>query len=133
VSLAAHHFKGLFYGGEYGDMEYRFVRRVQPIGATHEESCFDCYGVIMMNPVAHFEFPYDNPLRMAKFYEAVFGWQTQRLGEEMGNTSLQPRLKPVSAALKSPVRLTGPFTQENQSGRRNIRPWSFRSMTSMNQ
>jgi predicted enzyme related to lactoylglutathione lyase len=38
-----------------------------------------------MNPVVHFEMPYDNRERMAKFYESAFDWQTQMLGEEMGN------------------------------------------------
>lgn len=38
-----------------------------------------------MNPVVHFEMPYDDRNRMATFYEAAFGWQTQMLGEEMGN------------------------------------------------
>jgi predicted enzyme related to lactoylglutathione lyase len=38
-----------------------------------------------MNSVVHFEMPYDNRERMAKFYETVFGWQTQMLGEDMGN------------------------------------------------
>ena len=30
-----------------------------------------------MNPVVHFEMPYDNRDRMAKFYGSAFGWQTQ--------------------------------------------------------
>ncbi len=38
-----------------------------------------------MNPVVHFEMPYDDRARMAKFYESVFGWKTQQLGEDMGN------------------------------------------------
>lgn len=38
-----------------------------------------------MNPVVHFEIPYDDRTRMAKFYTSAFGWQTQMLGEEMGN------------------------------------------------
>jgi uncharacterized protein len=38
-----------------------------------------------MNPVVHFEMPYDDRARMARFYETVFGWQTQMLGEEMGH------------------------------------------------
>ena len=38
-----------------------------------------------MNPVVHFEMPYENGVRMAKFYESAFGWQTQMLGEDMGN------------------------------------------------
>jgi hypothetical protein len=37
-----------------------------------------------MKPVVHFEMPYDDAARMARFYEKAFGWQTQQLGEEMG-------------------------------------------------
>ena len=37
-----------------------------------------------MNPVVHFEFPYDDASRIARFYEQAFGWQTQALGEQMG-------------------------------------------------
>ena len=39
----------------------------------------------MMNPVVHFEMPYRDRERAAGFYTAAFGWQTQMLGEEMGN------------------------------------------------
>ena len=39
----------------------------------------------MMNPVVHFEMPYKNPERAAKFYSSVFGWKTEMLGPEMGN------------------------------------------------
>lgn len=38
-----------------------------------------------MNPVVHFEIPYDNRDRIAKFYEQVFGWTMNKLGPEMGN------------------------------------------------
>lgn len=38
-----------------------------------------------MDPVVHFEFPYDDRERIAKFYRSVFGWQLQMLGEEMGH------------------------------------------------
>lgn len=37
-----------------------------------------------MNPVVHFEMPAKNKGRMRKFYETAFGWQTEQLGEEMG-------------------------------------------------
>ncbi len=37
-----------------------------------------------MNPVVHFEMPYENPERLVKFYAQVFGWRMQKLGEEMG-------------------------------------------------
>jgi len=36
-----------------------------------------------MNPVVHFEMPYDNRERMAKFYKSAFGWRTEMLGEDM--------------------------------------------------
>jgi uncharacterized protein len=38
-----------------------------------------------MDPVVHFEMPYDNRDRMVKFYKSVFGWELQVLGEDMGN------------------------------------------------
>jgi len=38
-----------------------------------------------MNPVVHFEMPYDDMNRMASFYEKAFGWKPQMLGPEMGN------------------------------------------------
>jgi uncharacterized protein len=38
-----------------------------------------------MNPVVHFEIPYENRERIARFYQSAFGWQIQMLGEEMGN------------------------------------------------
>ena len=49
-----------------------------------------------MNPVVHFEMPYDDAARMARFYESAFGWKTQALGAEMGHyvlatTSAEPR------------------------------------------
>jgi len=38
-----------------------------------------------MNPVVHFELPYENADRAAAFYRAAFGWQTQQLDAAMGN------------------------------------------------
>jgi len=38
-----------------------------------------------MDPVVHFELPYEDAKRIAHFYETAFGWQTQILGPEMGN------------------------------------------------
>ena len=38
-----------------------------------------------MDSVVHFEMPYDDAKRMAKFYQSAFGWKTQDLGDEMGN------------------------------------------------
>ena len=36
-----------------------------------------------MNPVVHFEMPYEDSDRMAVFYETVFGWKMTKLGPEM--------------------------------------------------
>ena len=37
-----------------------------------------------MNPVVHFEMPYDAADRVAKFYKAAFGWKMKNMGEKMG-------------------------------------------------
>ncbi len=37
-----------------------------------------------MDPVVHFEIPYNNSSRIAGFYEKAFGWETKALGEDMG-------------------------------------------------
>jgi hypothetical protein len=38
-----------------------------------------------MNPVVHFEMPYQDKKRMADFYSKTFGWKPQMLGPEMGD------------------------------------------------
>ena len=38
-----------------------------------------------MNPVVHFEMPYDDRDRMTAFYRSVFGWELQAMGDDMGN------------------------------------------------
>ncbi len=38
-----------------------------------------------MNPVVHFEMPYENAKRASDFYAGVFGWQTKMQGEQYGN------------------------------------------------
>jgi predicted enzyme related to lactoylglutathione lyase len=47
-----------------------------------------------MDPVVHFEFPYDDRERIAKFYRSVFGWELKMMGEEMGNYVLATTAKP---------------------------------------
>ena len=55
-----------------------------------------------MNPVVHFELPFENRNRIAKFYESAFGWKTQFLGEEMGDyilvTTAETDVKPGAPA-----------------------------------
>jgi predicted enzyme related to lactoylglutathione lyase len=38
-----------------------------------------------MDPVVHFELPYDDRERIVRFYQSTFGWELQKLGEDMGN------------------------------------------------
>jgi uncharacterized protein len=38
-----------------------------------------------MDPVVHFEMPYVDSNRLINFYQQAFGWQMQKLGQEMGN------------------------------------------------
>ena len=38
-----------------------------------------------MDPVIHFEMPYDDAARASRFYQQAFGWETQQMGAEMGN------------------------------------------------
>ena len=38
-----------------------------------------------MDPVVHFEMPYEDPERLMKFYAQAFGWKMQKLDEDMGN------------------------------------------------
>jgi predicted enzyme related to lactoylglutathione lyase len=59
-------------------------------------------GPNMMNPVVHFEMPYHDRARAARFYAAAFGWQTQMLGPEMGDyllvTTAVADVRPGAAA-----------------------------------
>jgi uncharacterized protein len=62
-----------------------------------------------MNPVVHFEMPYDDRERMAKFYGSAFGWQTQLLGEDMGNYVLATTTETDEAGPKTPGAINGGF------------------------
>jgi uncharacterized protein len=62
-----------------------------------------------MNSVVHFEMPYDDRQRMAKFYGSAFGWQTQMLGEEMGNYVLATTTESDERGPKSPGTINGGF------------------------
>jgi predicted enzyme related to lactoylglutathione lyase len=62
-----------------------------------------------MNSVVHFEMPYDNRERMAKFYESAFGWQTQMLDEDMGNYVLATTTETDENGPKKPGAINGGF------------------------
>jgi predicted enzyme related to lactoylglutathione lyase len=63
-----------------------------------------------MNPVVHFEMPYEDRDRMAKFYAAAFGWQTQVFGEDMNNYVLATTTEnDQSGRPKQPGMINGGF------------------------
>ena len=62
-----------------------------------------------MNPVVHFEMPYDDRKRMAKFYASAFGWQTQLLDEDMGNYVLATTTETDEKGPKQPGAINGGF------------------------
>ncbi len=37
------------------------------------------------NPVVHFEMPYEDAERVAKFYKSAFGWDMNNMGKQMGD------------------------------------------------
>jgi uncharacterized protein len=67
-----------------------------------------------MDPVVHFEMPYADRRRMAKFYGSAFGWQTQMLGEEMGNYVVVTTTETDEAGPKTPGRINGGFFARRQ-------------------
>jgi len=62
-----------------------------------------------MNPVVHFEMPYNNRKRMANFYASAFGWQTQMLGEDMGNYVIATTTETDEKGPKKPGAINGGF------------------------
>ena len=62
-----------------------------------------------MNPVVHFEMPYDDRSRMAKFYASAFGWQAQLLGDDMGNYVVVTTTETDESGPKAAGRINGGF------------------------
>jgi predicted enzyme related to lactoylglutathione lyase len=62
-----------------------------------------------MDPVVHFEMPFEDRERMAKFYRSAFGWQTEMLGEEMGSYVLATTVETGEEGPKRPGAINGGF------------------------
>lgn len=63
-----------------------------------------------MNPVIHFEMPYENGERLVKFYSDTFGWQMQMTGAEMGNYVLAGTAETDEKGIvKTPGAINGGF------------------------
>lgn len=67
-----------------------------------------------MNPVVHFEMPCEDRSRMARFYQTAFGWQTQMLGQDMGNYVMATTTEADEHGCpKKPGAINGGFFQKN--------------------
>jgi len=62
-----------------------------------------------MDPVVHFEMPYQDGGRMARFYQSAFGWQTKPLGQESGNYVLASTTETDNLGPKRPGAINGGF------------------------
>lgn len=65
-----------------------------------------------MDSVVHFEMPYENRDRMARFYQSAFDWQTQMLGEDMGNYVLAVTTETGDAGPTKPGAINGGFYEK---------------------
>ena len=66
-----------------------------------------------MNPVVHFEMPYDDRDRMARFYRSVFDWNTTELSSDMGNYVLATTTESENTRPKEPGAINGGFYKRN--------------------
>ncbi|MCB0283360.1 MAG: VOC family protein [Calditrichae bacterium] len=63
-----------------------------------------------MNPVVHFEMPYEDKDRMSDFYSKTFGWHMQQFGEEMGHyVTAQTTESSENSRPKTPGTINGGF------------------------
>ena len=69
-----------------------------------------------MNPVVHFEMPYENKQRMADFYGAAFGWESQMLGPSMGDYVVMTttEMDEQTKFPKEPGRINGGFFKKTK-------------------
>lgn len=62
-----------------------------------------------MDPVVHFEMPYDDAKRMSAFYQQAFGWQARALGAAMGNDVVVTTAESTPAGPIRPGSINGGF------------------------
>jgi predicted enzyme related to lactoylglutathione lyase len=65
-----------------------------------------------MCPVVHFEMPYEQRDRLAKFYATAFGWQMQTFGPEMGNYVLATTTETEGHVPTQPGAINGGFFEK---------------------
>ena len=62
-----------------------------------------------MDPVVPFEMPYENRERVAKFYQAAFGWKTNMLGAQFGDYVQADTAESDESGPLEPGRINGGF------------------------
>ncbi len=69
-----------------------------------------------MNPVVHFEMPYEDKKRMTDFYGKAFGWEANMLGPEMGEyvVVMTSETDAKAMAPKEPGRINGGFFKKTK-------------------
>jgi uncharacterized protein len=67
-----------------------------------------------MDAVVHFEMPFEQRERMAKFYQTAFGWQTQMLGADMGDYVLATTTESTNGTPNKPGAINGGFFPKKQ-------------------
>ena len=68
------------------------------------------------NPVVHFEMPYEDAERVAKFYAKVFGWEMNALGAEMGEYITAATTETVDERPTTPGAINGGFFRKQPTG-----------------
>jgi len=67
-----------------------------------------------MDPVVHFEMPYEKSERLVKFYTEAFGWRMQKLGKEMGDyVTAATTETDENNMIKKPGAINGGFFPKN--------------------
>jgi len=66
-----------------------------------------------MDPVVHFEMPYDDAGRISAFYRSAFGWNTEALGAEMGRYVLATTAPSDGNGSTTPGTINGGFFQRS--------------------
>src|SRR5687768_13244749 len=68
------------------------------------------YKNMKKNPVVHFEMPYEDHERLARFYSQAFGWEMNNLGSEMNDYVLATTTEvDGNQMVKTPGNINGGF------------------------
>ncbi|MCG2585997.1 VOC family protein [Massilia sp. TS11] len=66
-----------------------------------------------MNPVVHFEMPYEDQARITDFYRRAFDWELAALGAEMGDYVIATTAPTAAGRPTQPGTINGGFFKKN--------------------